>query len=359
MTFYAHWSDVLSPAPMNTVPPEPGVEHDINQGFQMPTVVLRSPCGEPCNVTFQNNVFTLFTVPFPTSGSRGIDFVASEPAYDVGLGDGPIVVYAYLSAHPVPTVSSASEAGRLTNFGLMPLVNVDALWETGRHPGHGVPIAAGKTESTVNMIYVPGGDPVYEIKIVMGRFIDTVPAGEGTLLTLRVNQLAASNAELQQSNWRLRSGPEYPWRIVVPVENPLVTRGLRSSVENDTATIRWAVKAAWGAYDVDASTFQLRLEANGQRILMPPTSVEYAASHDTAVRTLYANWALPFDRLNGSREWAATGTVQNLQHSTALTDETTVVLTHFEGTSRVPGLGLLAAFIGVAAALWVRRRGAF
>jgi PGF-CTERM motif protein len=356
VTFYAHWQDLLDRAPLNTLPPDPVRERDLNAGFQMPTLVARPPCGDPCNVTFQNNVFTLFTFPRADTLESGSQYDMADPSYDVNLGDGPILVYVYLSAHPVPSQNSTGEVGELTNAGLMPLVQVEALWETGHHTGQGIPIASGAAPQTINMVYVPGGDPVYEIAIPMGRYVDTIPSGLGTILTVRVHQVAAGNLELQQSNWRLRSGPQYPWRLVVPVENPLIKRDLQSWILNDEVHVRWGVKAAFGAYDIDASTFRLRLRGGGENAVeLPPAEVEYSPLHDPEVKTVYAHWVVPFKLLEGPDRWDIHTSVANVQGTTGLEAEGDVHLTHFEGKNETPGFGLVLALVALAGALGRRR----
>lgn len=360
VTLYAHWHDVVNRAPLNTIPPDPSHEPDINQGFQMPTVVVRSPCGEACDVTFQNNVFSLYTYPRETPLSAASEFHIDNPAYDVELGDGPIVAYVYLSAHPVPSLNSTGAVGELTNAGLMPLVRVDARWETGHELGLGIPIAYGATPDTINMIYVPGGDPVYEIVVPMGRYIDTIPAGVGTLLTVRIHQVAADNLELQQSNWRLRSGPDYPWRVTVPVDNAIVKRDLQAWLIDGQAHVRWGVKAAFGAYDFDASTFQLNLASGEKHLVRPPSEVLYSSLRDPEVRTVYAHWVIPVEELAGGERWTIQTSVQNRQHSTGLDAQTHLTVAPFVGSNRTPGFEVAVA-LGVAAlaALSVRRRGAF
>src|SRR5687768_16674063 len=55
---YAHIMDPLQRAPLNVLPPDPGKEKDINQGFAMPSVKV--PLAD---VYFENNWFYLFHLP--------------------------------------------------------------------------------------------------------------------------------------------------------------------------------------------------------------------------------------------------------------------------------------------------------
>jgi hypothetical protein len=363
VTFYAHWRDIVNRAPLNTIPPDPELERDLNQGFQMPTVVVGSPC-ELCNVTFQNNVFTLFTLPgrHHMDPRLAIDYDTNDPVYPVRLADGPIMLYAYLSAHPVPTQNSTSSAGSLTNVGGMPLVRAEASWETGRERGRGVPIAAGVSEH-VHIVTLPGSDPVYELAIPMGRFVDTIPPMQGTVLSLRLSQLSLQEGDVRgeflQSNWRLRSGAQFPWRLVVPMENPIESRALASWILGDAVNVRWGVRAAWGAYDLDANAFRLTVSgADGEQAQFTPTHVEYSPLHNGHLRTVYPEWRIPLEQMPGMGPWRYGVEASNLQGTFGVEASGSQGWTQYEGVNRTPGPGAVLAWaaLGLALVVVVRRR---
>lgn len=366
VTFYAHWIDIVNRAPMNTVPPDPALEHDLNEGFEMPTVVVHSPCGEPCDLNFQNNVLTMFTLPaeFQASGS-GVSYDTRDPAYEVRLGDGPIVAVLYLSAHPVPSQNSGSALGSLTNAGTMPLVQVEAQWETGRHAGAGTVIARGITSQYLQMMHVPGGDPVYEVHVPMGRFIDTIPSGglpanptPGTTLSVQLHQLVLPTGEVLQPDWRLRTGPKYPWRLEVPLENPLLDRGLQTWILGDDLHALWTVKAAWGSYDLDRASFRLHIDEGRDGPLdLAPDSVEYSAFHDRDLRSVKAGWVIPLSHLHGPGPWSLRAHVDNRQHTANLEASATDRAVLFAGRNEAPGLPpLFAAGAALSALVLWRRR---
>lgn len=353
VTFYAHWTDVLDRAPLNTLPPDPETEPDINQGFDMPTLVLRTPCPAVCDVTFQNNLLTMFTLPSETPTRDGpIDHDTRDPSYEVRLGDGPMFAVLYLSAHPVPTQNSSTDVGQPTTAGTMPLVRVDARWETGRSAGGGTVIAAGSAQDNLNMVSLPGSDPVYEIRVPLGRFVDSIPWGDsfgnptpGTVFSVQLHQVAQSDSEVLQSSWRLRSGAEYPWRLEVPMENPLLARGLQSSVRDETMFVQWTVKAAWGAYDIDADAFRLRVtDPDGATATLAPTRLQYSPLHDAQLRSVHAFWELRREQLPGAEPWHLQATVTNQQGTFTLHETAEAVFPVYAGENSTPGfeIGVLA-----------------
>lgn len=370
VVLYTHWFDRLNRAPMNTQGPEEVGLPDLNQGFELPTIVVHagSACGacEIANVNLPYNEFSMFTLPYrldPRRATGGLDYSAQDPAFDLRLGEGPIMIYAYLSAHALPTQNSSSGLGSILGVGAVPALRVAAQWETGRHPDRGELIARG-TSDLVTIINQPGADTVAEIPILLNRFVDVIPRGSGTILTLRIYQVneenPAASVEVVQADWRLRTGEAFPWRMIVPFENPIESSALSTWTFNGTLFARWSVTGAFGSYDVDDRSFTLVARSSDGSVerTLPPFQIERVPTHPGLLLPVEGVWSIPFNQLPESGEWTLSFSASNLQGTYTVHADSQVTLMTFSGANSTPGpdLLLLALAVAVGVAGFVRRR---
>ena len=357
---YGHWHDAVNLAPLSTIPPDPVVESDLNYGFLLPTVRTNLTCGD-CNVHFASNQFSMFLSPasveLAPDTCRG-SCSTGGLALDLWLGDGPLDVYAYFSPNSLATTNSDSFP---LAAGAVPSVVAEARWETGHNVGRGVPLAAGVSEPAT-LIGLPGGDSVYEFRIPLWKFVPMVPYYEeigGSILTVKLSQVNRDGTEVLQSDWRLRTGPDFPWRIVVPVLNPLQRLRVMSWYEGHDVGVRWFVQSPFGAYDVDDSTFRLTLrdDAGAEVSSLAPDGIRHRTEPNGQSRPINATWILREDEVAelGAR-YLELG-VLNRQGTFRLVDVFEVPLKPLEAKSEgVPGPGLAFLVAGIGLAVLVRGR---
>ncbi len=387
---FAHPDGLLQHTPVNMEPPSQE-EEDVNEGFLMPTVYTDAEEAPCCK--FRNNRFIWFGSPGPVEFLEGGDFrVYQEPGFGAPLdlaGD-EVTVFLYLSP------------GRSTPAGpspaAMPAVGVYARLVEGRHAtedpaalvamgdtgsGYGDPEAKTVT-STTTMVSLPGEDPVYEFRVPMHIVRHHVPSvhdavrGDrdrgGVTLELIVYQVEDNETvRLTDSQWRLRSGPHHPPRIVWDMHRPLQTADSWIHTANGDLFFRWSVRAVFGSYDIDPAS--VRLDVDGPVPVDPDfLQMRYSVDHDGHFKPANATWRhdLADEPLADGTYWVH-ASVMNLQGTYQAEWNASfevkdgwpqvrdVAGTRLQGTSTTPALDGAATFVALLVGLAVvaagRRRG--
>lgn len=387
LVLYGHFEDILNLAPLNTQAPDPVRERDINQGFLMPVVATnhRLGCPSAClDFHFRNNEFTMFSSPglveYLDEGWR----THQEPglAADVRIEGREVLLYWYMSAHSVPNEDSGSGTGATAMVGVVPAVGVYARMETGRFKFQGDLIAesqdaAGAAQSLAeraNMVTVPGRPDVYEFQVRMKVFQDIIPSADranGFIVFVAPYQAktdAVGGAQFMQADWRVRTGPEFPPRLVLAVEPTVRTEASSLSLSGGQLIVRWSVRSALGAYDLRDEA--LRLEAVGPTPWDPRgvdvLGLRRSVDCDGHFRPVNITWAYDLTRYplaDGRYELLAS--IPNLQ-DTYLAEERFVFdvvggrpqvkgLVVFDGQAEVPGFEAFLGLSGVAFAFLLRQ----
>lgn len=273
---YAHWEDLLGSVPMNTMPPDPVREPDLNKGFLMP--ILNASAGacpaRACDVNFDNGWFTFHLCTGEVTwvgGQRRDD--CFDSAFKGGVASGePLVLYWYMSLSPVP--GRPTEA---TTAAAMPQVGVFAQLRNPEMRLGGRVIASSEgpgpfSASRVDMLAVPGQPNVYEFRVELdvldqnwnGYSAEQHADGNGrnVALDVLVYQIHDGNGnQAAQPDWRLRTGTKFPTRLIAPILDPLeVTSAGVTREQAAGVRARFSVFPTFGAYDADPESFRLVVE---------------------------------------------------------------------------------------------------
>jgi hypothetical protein len=316
MILFAHFQDLLQRAPLNTQEPQAEREPDLDRGFLMPTIYVEDQGGQqaPC-CKFNNNRFLMFSSPgFVEYLQEGNWRVHQEPglAADVEIHGDTVWGYWYMSPSNVP--DSLPVSG--TAPGVIPAVGVYMKMNLGRFEsdessriiaegdtgsGFGSPDSAGQCGDCVTMISTPGQDEVWEFKVPMKVSKSVIPSvwdetvsekDHGYVVRAIPYQLETEQGRVTQADWRLRTGIDYPPRLVLDIKNPMVTTSTRAHLFDDYLFFRWSFTSPWGSYDVDANS--LMLEVEGPKNLGPGdiefVNLKHSVDHDGHFKPLNATW---------------------------------------------------------------------
>ncbi|MBI2078357.1 MAG: hypothetical protein HYT80_08340 [Euryarchaeota archaeon] len=337
VVLYAHFEDHLQLAPLNTQPPHPEKEVDLNAGFPFP--VLETNTGAGCQVQgncldphFRNNEFRLFSSPglveYLSDGWR----IHPEPglAADVKIVEKEFNLYFYLSAYAIPGQNSHSS---YPDVGVMPQVGVYARMETGRHTFSRLstviaeaadPVGPLASERRYNMVTQPNEPDVYEFKVPMKVLKDTLPSeaeADGFIVYVSPYQVRTEPHpnqahQFMQEEWRLRTGHKFPTRLVLPVEHAMMNVASSLSIFQDLLFVRWSFLSPWGSYDMRDN--EIKLESTGPNPIdakaMELVRIKRSIDHDGHFKPVNATWSidfLGFPLKDG--EYELTASIPNLQ----------------------------------------------
>lgn len=273
---YGHFEDILNMAPLNTQAPDPEQEPDLNRGFLMPVVDTNSgiclPGGQTCaDIHFKNNEFTMFSSPglveYLQEGWR----THQEPQLnsDIQIAGPELVLYWYMSTAAWGQDSALGNDPGIV--GVMPLVDVYARVETGRFKFQGELIAESASqphelEHRTTMISLPGQDPVYEFKVRMPVKKNIIPSNDsGFIVHVQPYQIATAHeggTQVAQPNWRVRTGADFPVRVLVPTFEPIKTYGSGAKINGTELRLWWNYAPDLGSYDRRHDLRTLTLNGN-------------------------------------------------------------------------------------------------
>lgn len=352
---YSHWEDILNMAPLNTQAPDAQREPDHNQGFLMP--VLDTNTGTQADVHFKNNVFLMYSSPglveYLQEGWR----THQEPglAGDAVIGEKEFPLYWYMSSHAVPNQKSTDGAGATAKVGVMPQVGVYARMETGRFAFRGTLIAESddydkngiESARRTTMITTPNGPDVYEFKVMLNvkppGIIPSAESANGFIVYINPYQIKTDQQngfQIAQEEWRVRTGPKFPPRLVVPIQDTMQTKASSLSIFEDRLFVRWSFISVWGSYDM--KDISLKLEPTGQG-KVDPKAIDFiilkrSVDHDGHFKPVNATWAidyLTYPLPDGDYE--LTASIPNLQETFMLEQKFTFKVVN--GVPDVPRIG--------------------
>jgi hypothetical protein len=332
---YAHFEDILNRAPLNTQPPDPVRESDLNRGFLMPVVETNTP--DPTAFHFKNNEFIMFSSPglveFLETGWR----THQEPglASDARIAANEFNLYWYMSAYAVPNYSTSDSTGQTAKIGATVQMGVYARMETGRHQFKGDVIAESNDwdkndilqGQRVTMITQPGADDVYEFQVKMNVKNKIIPSSEtknGFMVYVNPYQIkqggneGPNSAQLGQESWRVRTGHKFPPRLVIPIENPMETKASSLTIFDNRLFVRWSFVSAWGSYDLrDAS---LNLKSTGQGKIedkaIDHIILKRSVDHDGHFKPVNSTWAIDYTNFPlADGDYELTASIMNLQET--------------------------------------------
>lgn len=366
---YGHFEDILNMAPLNTQRPDDQREPDLNRGFLMPVIDTNTgACAPPGSQTcadfhFKNNEFTMFSSPglveYLQEGWR----THQEPglADDAEIAADTFNLYWYMSSYAVPQGSSTSGSGATTKVGAVPQVGVYARMETGRFKFRGDLIADNNRNddpnggTRKNLISAPNGNDVYEFVVPMtvkSKIIPSADTKNGFIVFIRPYQIQGSaddnpNVQFMQSDWRVRTGPNFPPRVVIPILKPMSTRATQLNIFEDRMFVRWSFTADFGSYDMRDNSLQLVSTGQGK---IDSKAIDFiilkrSVDHDGHFKPVNATWAidyLNFPLEDGSYE--LTASIVNLQETYLL--EHKFAFNVVKGVPDVPRIGAGAAGAG-------------
>lgn len=316
LILYGHFQNILDMAPLNTQQPDSMREPDLQGSFLMPTIDTNTGvCQQQscADFHFKNNQFTMFSSPglveYLTDGSWRTH---QEPglAGDAKLVGEEIRLYWYLSAHSLSGQNSGSGTGSTARVGVMPQVGVYARMETGRFPYRGEAIAEsadfdtngpGSTERA-NMVTLPSQPDVYEFQVKMRILKDVIPnshLANGFIVYVNPYQVkteAQEGVQFAQPDWRLRTGPNFPPRLVVPVEDTMSTVASSLTIFDERLFVRWSLLSVMGSYDLRDSELKIDITGPGK---VDPKAIDfiilkYGKDHDAHFKPVNATWAIDY-----------------------------------------------------------------
>jgi hypothetical protein len=359
--FYFHYDRLIDTPPIN-LQSLPENAPRINSGLLLPTLVAT-----PASVLvahFKANTFEGYgTAAYVAwnDGSRGLTHQEPGLASDLEIVGDTIPLYFYVSVYPIPTMNSEGPLG--TNVaGALPHVAVRAAIQAGRNPGHGpivaeydsgagdVAGAAGSAERE-NLVITPSslGPDIYEVMVPLEVKDRTLKAfhngGPGFTVTATLYQLEPTpEAQFTQADWRFRQGPETPMRFVLEHTRPMTTQNAQLLHFNQAIFIRWSFLSAWGSYDLDHRSIQVKLEGPSSPApdkigLSRPLLFNPSTDHCCHFKPVNATWKFDYRRaeLKDGQYTLRLG-IMNLQNTYRLEETLTFTIRNGVPTD-VPAIG--------------------
>lgn len=356
---------------LNVEPPTPDEPDAWWQSTLMPTVYTY-PEWAPC-CKFRNNEFGLRFTPAPVERTDEGWKSDHHPlfAYDLPLvGD-------YM--HFLVYVSPGGGPGPMQEAGVVPNLGVYARAYTGPVPSADLTIADGDTggygtvpaaDSGATLISAPGEDPVYELRVTMPiayprlhgvhEEMPQVPDRWGLNIQFVVYQVDGNGfVSAMQSGWQLRSGSEYPPRLLFDTSR--VLRFEDRSIERtggDAYEFEWSVLGAFGSVDVDESSAEILVE--GPVTFEPElVNVRKSTDHSGITSPVTLTWRSPeaMDRVPDGT-YRITASVLNSQATYRLTWEEGFAVRNgqpvpsdqarLEGSAHTPAASLFFVLLAVA-----------
>lgn len=343
---YGHLFDIISAVPINVQRPPSG-QLDLARG------ITGEPVAEQAG--FNKNQLTLYSSPgfveyqSPTDDDprlhpeRGItDDVKIDKAI-------PITGYWYMSADAEEVSTFGGDHADGVDVGAMPCLTVRMVLQTGRVYGTGQTLAEGSitktiisdgvtdtqesTGQTMDCSTIKGGqaeimspNQVTEFKVDLGTASSDIPKINAFHVFVEWYQWAPSSPDSKdkvgQREWNIHSGPSYPNRVVIPLENPVRIEEVRPQPFAGKIYIHGVYNSPWGSYDVDPGTMTLKIfDASGKEVSNPTVSeptLHFSVDHDGHFKPVNATFAWDYlkdDLVAG--EYTIELGVQNWQHTGA------------------------------------------
>jgi hypothetical protein len=348
---YAHVEDILQDFPMNAFPPDPTFEYDVNKGFLMPSVRATTPV-EQANLRFDTNWFRFFHCPGSVTGhEKGWRWECHTRSIgsDMVFAEREIPVYLYLSPE------GTSEPARI---GAAPAVKMFARMMSGIREGTLLAQSEPSTEG-VSIVSRPGQPDVFELRTLMllhqSVFEKSTIATEmGYRVEVGVYQHNQNAVEFQQ-RFRVRTGPQFPARIILPLLDPLSFHDDLVRTENGTLHYFMRVESDLGAYDVNTTAAQAHLRVRGEDFDSALTLVdvigEGSREHDAVGNPVIFHYAVEVKQIQAQGPLTFDFSVPNQQGTYVLHHSKELPFANFSGAKSLPSLamtGILAMLVGLS-----------
>lgn len=269
--------------------PTPWFNPDVRRNVLLPSLQAHTPAGTIVNIDqmivwgqLTSDALHMRDGRMATHG--GLYF---EQPWDIGRG--PIRLYTYI------TVEAETQAGAADEVAVAPEIGVRAAWESRSTEDEPVEVlAAGQSESFL-AIPVMNGSTTYEVAIDLHSVIQNEPSGHDTQwskmrIVVEPFQVESDVIDAVQTEISWRSSQEFPWRLILPIQDPLRTSQLFVTApdESGATKVSWHVSSAFGFYDVDAESFRLVGQDSTGTIVS-----EMAPEHVTTLRYTHSEGILP------------------------------------------------------------------
>lgn len=376
VVFYAHFLQLHNPVLMNTQRP-PECAPNLARGFtgspnvephwtftrlamySSPGFVEYDEIRDPCEITRSRN-------------DGGL-------ARDIDVAKGfPIRGHWYLSADQLESSTLGIGTGPdsdTPSMGTMPCVTLRMTLETGRYVGEGELLTEGETTKTiVSTPYAsglqqelplpdpcPGSTGTITAKEVAEFIVEMEPperairSNESFAVGVHWYQHDGISSDPQeedninQADWNIHTGSDYPNRLVVPVQEPIEILHLDVMKSDEKSAIALRTQTPWGLYDIDDENIQFRLynetgtlvsiESQGE----PRSPMHCGHFHPLDLRY---PWDLKAQDLEPGT-YTLHATVSNWQHTGHATQATTFTIE--EEVTQAQGLPAVAPLLVVFA----------
>ena len=359
---YAHVQDIVSEAPLNTIPPGDH-EGDVDQAFIVPVVATPSV---PCTVAgcasfhFKNNLFEWRSCP------GAIDFEAEDRwilgchsgqlDHEIMLAGATIPLYFYVSPDP----SWGSTQARV---GAMPMMGLHGRVYVRTHEGDVVIAQNARPQlmGSSTLVTAPNQPYVYELRADMRIERNIIPPDEdaenaGFRVGVWVYEFTTNDAEVSESA-RVHTGKRFPPRLILPMQIPMHIVDRKASLHEGHLRFEIDVADPLGAYNVDAATAQLSVAGSAPIAgrLVELAYVQRSNDHDGPTRPVRFGFDVYPPSNVGGDSHSFTFRVRNLQGTFELVDESETTVASIKGSAlSAPGVG--AFIMVVLASLAMRRR---
>lgn len=278
---YAHMEHPLNDGLLTTQSPSPELDPPVDWGLLTPT--LDTNTGTPLDADFGYDV-RLVAATHIEVHDTGWSAYRHGTFRPLELGTMPLTLFVYYSADSDPQGQGP--------VGVAPQVRVAAVWKV-HETDRDIVVAEGTSDS-IHMMSQDGGRFAYEIPIELyPQFKSGFPDASLRRSSIEVRTYQVSNplVEAGQAQIRVRSGVEFPWRLIVPVRNALDTAEVEWLRGDEGVFLIWHATSPFGVQDVDAESAVLRIpNGDGTMRELPPASVRYYNQHDFQLHPVRLVW---------------------------------------------------------------------
>ncbi len=350
---YAHMDSILGYVPLNAERVNAATEPPLEETYLVPTLATRT--GTPVDLGFTGYPVTLF----PTAGGyerkSGVGYLETGLQFPPALvlGDGPIVLYAYFGVDSVPDPYDSVDAGALAR------VRFEARWlKEVRHDDPAL-LAWGAT-ATSDLLQRPDGAQVYEVRIEMQRTSESLDgcAYSRCAFVVKLSQIDTPNARFVQRDWKAYHRADMPWRVILPVRDPLEGAEPELAIRDGRLIVAWQVRASLGSYDLNRESAWLSIDRAGTVSRYPSREVRESLDHGAPVLPAKVTWRIPLEDLRepGTPKVAHLS-VDNLQGTFRLTHELALPHGLWGEVVLLPSVGPGLFLVAVLGLVLMRRRG--
>ncbi len=369
---YGHLQHAIGWGTMNLVPPNPDYENDLNSGSTMPGIDTSTgfcPPDLPCaDFHFQNGIFRMEFCPgaiqFISADEWFMGCHASRSPLPLEV-TAPPTVYFYLSADAAPSNTAESPP---IGAGVLPNVRIRAsLLEWGTETR--ATIAEGWSEPGV-LMSVPGREQVYEFRAdLQSLAVDgRLALGKGGVqpkrleLEIEIQQITATDPDIRvaQRDWRIHTGPDFPPRVILQVDGPLVQHRLMTTTFQGVSYARYSIQSAFGSYEFDVDQVEAKI-VTGNKVSVPDDALEFlvmkrSLDHDGMLLPVNFTWRVhPEHFPDEGTDYSVVVSSTNLQGTYRVTDAAKLEIHDFDGVASIPNVPLFVSLLVLGVVFHFRR----